>query len=78
MHSRRVYLGVHLARNMNEPVTRLGITIKQYKAVPYGRTYFVTGLNLHCINKDTSHALLHLSASRASVVLINGAVTRVS
>ena len=43
MHSRRVYLGVHLARNMNEPVTRLGITIKQYKAVPYGRTYFVTG-----------------------------------
>ena len=32
-----------LARNVNEPVTRLGITIKQYKAVPYGHTYFVTG-----------------------------------
>ena len=43
MHSRRVYLGVHLARNVNEPVIRLGITIKQYKAVPYGRMYFVTG-----------------------------------
>ena len=47
MHSTRVYLGVHLACNVNEPVTRLGITIKprikQYKAVPYGRTYFVTG-----------------------------------
>ena len=43
MHSRHVYLGLHLAHNVNEPVTRLGITIKQYKAVPYGRTYFVTG-----------------------------------
>ena len=43
MHSRHVYLGVHLARNVNEPVTQLGITIKQYEAVPYGRMYFVTG-----------------------------------
>ena len=34
-----IYIGVHLASNVNEPVTRLGITIKQYKAVPYGRTY---------------------------------------
>ena len=78
MRSRRVYVGVHLARNVNEPVFRLGITIKQYKAVPYGRTYFVTGRNLNCINKDTLHALLHLSASCASVVLINGTVTLVS